>query len=80
MEPMAVTETTTLTIQIEPGLKEALRTAATRKDRSIANKLEVLIRDWSGRNRIAISQQEALFDEDRQLSGKAGAYKQRRKE
>lgn len=39
---MATTKTTTLTFRIEPGLKEALRTAAEQEHRSIANMVEVL--------------------------------------
>lgn len=60
---MATAKTTTLTFRIEPGLKEALRTAADREHRSIANMVEVLIRDYCGRNGIAIPEQRLLFDE-----------------
>ena len=62
---MATSKTSTLTFRIEPGLKEALRSAANREHRSIANMVEVLIRDYCGRNGIAIPEQGALFDEDR---------------
>ena len=61
---MATTKSTTLTFRIEPRLKEALRTAAAREHRSIANMVEVLIRDYCGRNGIAIPEQGALFDEN----------------
>lgn len=50
---MATAKTTTLTFRIEPGLKEALRTAAVRDHRSIANMVEVLIRDYCMSNRMA---------------------------
>lgn len=53
---MATAKTTTLTFRIEPGLKEALRTAAAREHRSIANMVEVLIRDYCGQVGIAISE------------------------
>lgn len=59
---MATSKTTTLTFRIEPGLKGALRTAAAREHRSIANMVEVLIRDYCGRNGIAIPEQDDLFD------------------
>lgn len=59
---MATAKTTTLTFRIEPGLKEALRAAASREHRSIANMVEVLIRDYCGRNGIAIPEQDDLFD------------------
>jgi hypothetical protein len=60
---MATGKTSTLTFRIEPTLKEALRAAAEREHRSIANMVEVLIRDWCGRNGIAIPEQSALFDD-----------------
>lgn len=59
---MATAKTTTLTFRIEPGLKEALRTAAVREHRSIANMVEVLIRDYCGRNGISIPEQDDLFE------------------
>jgi hypothetical protein len=55
---LATAKTTTLTFRIEPGLKEALRVAAGREHRSIANMVEVLIRDYCGRNSIAIIEQQ----------------------
>ena len=62
---MAAGKTSTLTFRIEPALKEALRIAAERDHRSIANMVEVMIRDYCGRSGIAIPEQEPLFDEDR---------------
>jgi len=53
---MATTKTATLTFRIDPGVKEALRTAAHQEHRSIANMVEVLIRDYCGRNGIAIEE------------------------
>lgn len=52
---MATAKTTTLTFRIEPGLNEALGIAASREHRSITNMVSVLIRDYCGRNGIAIS-------------------------
>jgi len=51
---MPTGKTSTLTFRIVPALKEALRTAAEREHRSIANMVEVLIRDYCGRNGVAI--------------------------
>lgn len=51
---MPTTKTATVTFRIDPAVKEALRTAAAREHRSIANMVEVLIRDYCGRNHIAI--------------------------
>lgn len=66
---MPPSKTTTLTFRIEPGLKEALRTAATREHRSIANMVEVLIRDYCDRHEIGISVVKATSAKDGSLSG-----------
>ncbi|MCP5137861.1 MAG: hypothetical protein H6981_13805 [Gammaproteobacteria bacterium] len=52
---MATGKTTTLTFRIEPELKEALRTAAEREHRSIANMVAVLIMDYCERNEIPLA-------------------------
>jgi len=52
---MATGKTTTLTFRIEPSLKDALRMAAEREHRSIANMVEVLIRDYCGAQRYCDS-------------------------
>lgn len=51
---MATSKTSTLTFRIDPRLKEGLRTAADRAHRSIANMIEVLIRDYCTQNGISI--------------------------
>lgn len=61
---MATAKTTTLTFRIEPGLKAAVCTAAAREDRSIANMIDVMIRDYCGRKDITIHKRQPLFDED----------------
>lgn len=66
---MATAKTTTLTFRIEPSLKEALRTSAAREYRSIANMIEVMIRDYCGRNGITIQEQQVLFGEDQSPRG-----------
>lgn len=55
---MATVKTATLTFRIDPGLKEALRIAADQEHRSIANMVEVLIRDYCDGHGIAISHSE----------------------
>lgn len=55
---MATGKTSTLTFRINPALKEALRVAAAREHRSIANMVEVMIRDYCGRSGIAIQESE----------------------
>ena len=51
---MATGKTSTLTFRIEPALKDALRTAADHEHRSIANMVEVMIRDYCGRTGVPI--------------------------
>ncbi len=51
---MATVKTATLTFRIDPRLKEALRIAADQEHRSIANMVEVLIRDYCERRGIEI--------------------------
>lgn len=60
---MATAKTSTLTFRIEPGLKEALQTAAQLEHRSVSNMVGVLIRDYCGRNDIAISESPVLNNE-----------------
>jgi hypothetical protein len=55
---MATIKTATLTFRIDPGLKEALRIAANQEHRSIANMVEVLIRDYCEQRGIAIPPSE----------------------
>lgn len=42
---MATNKTATLTVRVEPSLKDALRAAAQSEHRSIANMIEVLIKE-----------------------------------
>jgi hypothetical protein len=51
---MAAPKNSTLTLRIETALKVALKTAAEAEHRSIANMVEVLIRDYCKREGIAI--------------------------
>ena len=57
---MGTTKTATLTFRIDPGLKDALRAAAQQEHRSIANMVEVLIRDYCEEHGIAIASQEDI--------------------
>ena len=58
---MAGNKTATLTLRIEPKLKEALKDAALREHRSIANMIEVMIRDYCE------NRGHALTDEAKEL-------------
>ncbi len=61
---MAATKSTTLTLRIDPDMKEALRTAAAQEHRSITNMVEVLIRDYCQRTGITISDQPTHSKKD----------------
>ena len=56
---MATAKTATPTFRIEPGLKDAVRTAADLEHRSIANMIEVMIRDYCGRVGVPIQDEQA---------------------
>lgn len=51
---MATGKTATLSFRIEPGLKEALRAAAEQEHRSIANMVEVMIREYCAKSGVEI--------------------------
>ncbi|RLA52377.1 MAG: hypothetical protein DRR42_07745 [Gammaproteobacteria bacterium] len=53
---MATTKTATLTFRVDPGVKDALKAAAQMEHRSIANMVEILIRNHCERNGIAIQE------------------------
>lgn len=72
---MASTKTCTLTFRIEPGLKEAVRAAAELEHRSIANMVEMMIREHCARVGIAIAQLGSLT----QASKKAPSAPKKRK-
>lgn len=54
---MAKTKVSTLNLRIEPGLKEAVREAAAREHRSVANMVEMLIRRHCDQSGITIREQ-----------------------
>jgi len=53
---MAAIKTETITVRIEPAVKSGLKAAAEKERRSLANMVEVLIRDHCQRNGIALSE------------------------
>ncbi len=55
---MARTKISTLNLRIEPGVKEAVRRAAAREHRSVANMVEMLIRRHCTETGIAIPGQD----------------------
>ena len=59
---MPPTKTATLNLRIDPVLKEMLRIAAVREHRSIANMVEILIRQHCEAKGIPVPEQGPLFD------------------
>jgi hypothetical protein len=60
---MAGAKTATLTLRIDPAVKEGLKRTAEQEHRSLANMIEVMIRDYCGRTGVTIPEQGALFDD-----------------
>ena len=54
---MAKTKVSTLNLRIEPGVKEAVREAAAREHRSVANMVEMLIRRHCHESGITVPEQ-----------------------
>lgn len=52
---MKSTKTETITVRIDPAVKAGLKAMAERERRSLANMIEVMIRDYCGRNAVSIS-------------------------
>jgi len=62
------TKTATLNLRIDPALKEALRTASIREHRSLANMVEIMIREHCEARGIAILEQQELFNSNNRLN------------
>ena len=60
---MVAKKTAALNIRIHPDLKEAIRVAAKREHRSVANMMEMLIRKHCEEVGISIPEQQAMFEE-----------------
>ena len=58
---MAKTKVSTLNLRIQPGIKEAVREAAAREHRSVANMVEMLIRRHCEQAGISVPEQSELF-------------------
>ena len=58
---MSPKKTTTLNLRVDPAIKEAIKVAAIREHRSVANMIEILIRNHCELEGISISEQQELF-------------------
>lgn len=61
---MPASKTATLTLRIDPGIKEGLRLLAEQEHRSLANMIEVMIRDHCAHKNISIPKQGHLFTQE----------------
>lgn len=61
---MVATKTATLNLRINPILKEAARIAAMKDHRSIANLVEILIRQHCENEGIPIPEQQEMFGDE----------------
>ncbi len=61
---MVAKKTTTLNLRVDPSVKEGLRVAAAKQHRSIANMVELLIRQHCEQEGIPIPEQQNLFVEE----------------
>jgi len=58
---MTKTKISTLNLRIQPGIKQAVREAAAREHRSVANMIEMLIRRHCQQAGITVPEQNELF-------------------
>ncbi len=58
---MSKTKISTLNLRVQPAIKEAVREAAAREHRSVANMIEMLIRRHCEQAGIAVPEQNELF-------------------
>ncbi|MEW8014883.1 MAG: ribbon-helix-helix protein, CopG family [Candidatus Sedimenticola endophacoides] len=56
---MAETKSTTLTVRVHPEVKEGLRAVAEKERRSLANMIEVMIRDYCSRAGVTLEEKTA---------------------
>lgn len=68
---MAAGKTSTLTFRVDPAVKDALRTAAEIEHRSIANMVEVMIRDYCGRTGVPIQAQPSMSMKSERTTARA---------
>jgi len=58
---MSPKKTTTLNLRVDPAIKEAIKVAANRDHRSVANMIEMLIRKHCEQEGITIPEQHTMF-------------------
>ena len=63
---MTTTKNTTLTLRVDPMIKEGLRLLAEKEHRSLTNMIEVMIRDHCKLHNVTLPKQKTLFDNENQ--------------
>lgn len=58
---MPAAKTATLTLRIDPGVKEGLRIISNQEHRSLANMVEVMIRGYCATNGVTVPEQGELL-------------------
>ncbi len=61
---MKAAKTETLTVRVEPAVKAGLKAMAEQERRSLANMIEVMIRDYCGRHGVTVPEPGRLFAAD----------------
>ena len=61
---MSPKKTTTLNLRVDPAIKEAVKEAANREHRSVANMIELLIRQHCAKESITVHEQQGLFKDN----------------
>ena len=60
---MSPRKTVTLNLRVDPAIRQAAKDAAAKEHRSVANLIEVLIRERCKELGISIPKQQGLFDD-----------------
>ncbi|MGZ8224290.1 MAG: ribbon-helix-helix protein, CopG family [Methylobacter sp.] len=63
---MATITPTTLSLRIDPMIKEGLRLLAEKEHRSFTNMVEVMIRDYCKQYNVPLPEEQTLFDSESQ--------------
>jgi hypothetical protein len=63
---MAIITHTTLSLRIDPMIKEGLRLLAEKEHRSFTSMVEVMIRDYCKQHNVPLPEEQTLFDSESQ--------------
>ncbi len=62
---MANTKTKTLTLRIDPLIKEGLRIVAEQEHRSMTNMIEVMIKEYCQQHNVTVPEQQSIFENEK---------------